>query len=1616
MPPRRSNRSTRASVEPTPIATTSTTKRKRTQPPADIPEQEEQENVIAAVSSKSRKGATRLSSKTGAIEGRKPLKEVSEVDELEQEESPPSKKHRRSLTPDLEESEAEEEEQEEEEEVKPRGRGRGRKASTAPSTTRQGPSKRKAVPKVADVSEEEKPAPSRARRGKAASAKPKSAAEPEATTSSGRGSTRSSRLSKKVKAEETEEWDAGAQQDNSPAHDASDDEDFEEQPKPRKGRGSAKGTKSRKATNKRSSDAASSAAGPSTASRKRVLEEKNETPSAGDREASVHKVDENNEEELVAAELSDEERPLTPPAAKDVEEEKSLLDGPDVAPRSQHMPASQHIKEPEEPRGPKSRLVIHKLVLVNFKSYAGRQEIGPFHKSFSAIVGPNGSGKSNTIDALLFVFGWRATKMRQGKLSELIHNSARYPDLDDCSVEVHFREIVDLPGPDAYEVVLDSRLVVSRTAYRNNTSRYTINGTQSSFTEVRDLLKGRGIDLDHKRFLILQGEVESIAQMKPKAPSEHEDGLLEYLEDIIGTSKYKEPIEEAMVEMERLSEERQDKLNRLRIVEKEKSALEEKKKEAEDFLRLQNEHVRALSRLWQFYLWQGLSNEERFTDQLAEVEEKLAHLREQNQDDVTHLDLLRKHYDEREAAYAEVRAAAEEAHKDLAAHERQAVGLEEKRKHANSKAKKLKKSMTDDEKARDTALRIIEDSTRKIAKEKKKMDEFEQSLEEEENVLEEIRDSLKDKTQVFHDQIEVKQKELQPWMAKINGKQAELDVATSERDALAKKAQAVKEALQEAQEAVEKLQNEHEAKTAELEELRENRSSLKSEVAQGEHKLQQLQVRVQELRSAASSSRQRVDEAKASHAANTSQNKVLDSLTKLKHAGRIEGFHGRLGALGTISDKYDVAVSTACPSLNNLVVDTVEQGQACIEYLRKQNVGRASFIVLEKLSDYGMAKIATPDNVPRLFDLIKPKDPRFAPALYKAVGNTLVADTLEHANRIAFGGSRRWRVVTLAGQLIEASGAMSGGGTHVAKGIMSSKLSADAVSPDVLRRYEKESDDAAQKLEDALQELRRLEADMDDMAKSGPQMDIAIEKVNLDIQTGSKRVVEAQKRARELKSQSKPDAGDLARISSLDKSIATTAEELEKLQKKSGSIEQAIKDLEKKILDVGGSRLLTQKSKVDGIKLHIQIASDEITKAEVAKAKAEKDSAKLENTMEHNTASLEEAEAELQDLVEQLAEVTQYVEELGSKVDAAKAAAENSKDDLDNLKTELDVKEDEIRGFREKELALVNDVERLNKDLSDNDRAIDHWRTEHDKLSLEEIDEDDEEEENEEPNGEGRDSAEPPNPVKEEPAEGKLNTNTKARHRENQFELHIYTEAELSKFKQPELVADSELLDEKIKNSKPNLAALKEYRKREEEFLRRAQDLDATTSQRDEMKQKYDSLRKQRLDEFMAGFTAISLKLKEMYQMITLGGNAELELVDNMDPFSEGVIFSVMPPKKSWKNISHLSGGEKTLSSLALVFALHHFKPTPLYFMDEIDAALDFRNVSIVANYIKDRTKNAQFIIISLRNDMFELSHRLIGIYKTANQTRSLSIDNRALTAVPVNTVPLSTSLSVATH
>lgn len=201
---------------------------------------------------------------------------------------------------------------------------------------------------------------------------------------------------------------------------------------------------------------------------------------------------------------------------------------------------------------------------------------------------------------MLFVFGYRANKIRCKKLSVLIHNSKKFPNVQSCRVAIHFAQVLDHPDGTC-ERVPGSEFVIAREAYRNNASFYTINDRRTQFKEVAQLLKGHNVDLDHNRFLILQGEVESIAMMKPKAQNDNEVGHLEYLEDIIGTTRYKEPLAKISSRVETLTEERTEKHNRCKMAEREMNDLKGPMEEAVAYLKLENEHARTKNLMFQKY-------------------------------------------------------------------------------------------------------------------------------------------------------------------------------------------------------------------------------------------------------------------------------------------------------------------------------------------------------------------------------------------------------------------------------------------------------------------------------------------------------------------------------------------------------------------------------------------------------------------------------------------------------------------------------------------------------------------------------------------------------------------------------------------------------------------------------------------------------------------------------------------------------------------------------------------------------------------------------------------------------------------------------------------------------
>lgn len=355
---------------------------------------------------------------------------------------------------------------------------------------------------------------------------------------------------------------------------------------------------------------------------------------------------------------------------------------------------------------------------------------------------------------------------------------------------------------------VDPKIIVSRKAWKNNTSKYFINGKDSTFTEVTTLLKQRDIDLDHKRFLILQGEVESIAQMKPKAQSDSDDGLLEYLEDIIGTSKYKIPISDAAQELEGLNETCSEKTARVKHVENERDALVESKDAVLQYLQDEESLIRKQSALYQLYIKDCKDNLEITTSAIDSVKIELATESKKskgNENDLKAFELeIRQLRESKKTVDDEVSKLSKQLSK-LGCDD---VQLKEKQKHLTSKQKKIVKQLQTTKRARNEAAAWIENYETETAKFDKEIESMQENLKQEDRSLQDIQLRLRGKTQDLSDGIEEKQKLLQPWLDELNTLKSKNAVLDSERQILLDKQDSTSKLLEVAQKRLVDLQQE----------------------------------------------------------------------------------------------------------------------------------------------------------------------------------------------------------------------------------------------------------------------------------------------------------------------------------------------------------------------------------------------------------------------------------------------------------------------------------------------------------------------------------------------------------------------------------------------------------------------------------------------------------------------------------------------------------------------------------------------------------------------------------------------------------------------------------------
>ncbi|CAH1155594.1 unnamed protein product [Phaedon cochleariae] len=1205
-----------------------------------------------------------------------------------------------------------------------------------------------------------------------------------------------------------------------------------------------------------------------------------------------------------------------------------------------------------DPSGP--RLIITKIVNNFFKSYADEQILGPFHKCFNAIVGPNGSGKSNVIDSMLFVFGYRATKIRSKKVSVLLHNSDKFRNVQSCMVSVHFSVIVDKEG-DEYDVVPGSEFVVSRTACKDNSSFYTLNGKRVQFKEVGKLLKQHGIDLDHNRFLILQGEVEQIAMMKCKGENENETGMLEYLEDIIGTSRYKKPLIQVNERVEILAEQRTEKLNRLQLVENELNELKGPMEEAVGFLKTENTVVNNRNFLYQrdiYNLEKQVESVEEKKNKVLEIQKKFE-IELKNLSDEKHEKA--KILKQESAKYGNLESRRDGISEAFNKANNKDIQLQETMTQMNNTRKRTKEMIVEEKKKLEKLEKVPEESRMGIEECEAKADQVMAKKEQYEEEKTKLLTSLRSVTKTLQDKKEELQNDLVVLKKTVDETKSDFTLAESELKIYVSNEENERNKL-------ENMKTEYETARSTINERTKQVSMLKKKIPATEKSLKEAtddlnKVKYEEAQviNEIRKNRSHLEEKRSSMQASQSRGKVLDSLMQQKREGKCPGLYGRLGDLGAIDKKYDVAISTACGPLDNIIVDTVGTAQWCIEFLKRHDLGRATFIALDKqehLRQQANAKIRTPENVHRLYDLVTIQDEDVRTAFYYALRDTLVANDLDQASRIAYG-AQRFRVVTLNGDLIETTGTMSGGGKTVSKGRMGQSVRVSNVNPRELENLE----ETIQQLEEHVREMRQnqtsLENQVNTLQPELRQMKFDFEKFSMELENLQQHVPQLEKQLEEQEKKAKATKSDPAQVKKLEKIVEKKRKLYETAAETAGALQVQVDEVTNEIKEKTSGKMKAVDKNISEATKTIDKCKAEITRLRVAVTTAERNSKKSENkikTMEQDVIDMEtklrQMKEERLEIEKDAADLLKCIAEIGEQL----AEGEESYSGIKKEVAELTKKENEVKSEK---VDVDQQIKTFIGKINEYKGAIHQLDVKISRLKLQDI----------------------PN--------------------ESSLELKKYTEEEIEQANVNDVEKELEAAENHLKIAKPNLNAIGEYRKKQSVYIERSNELEEISNKRMEMRKLYDNLRQQRREEFLKGYSIIKLKLKEMYQMITLGGDADFEMVDTYDPFTEGIQFNVRPPKKSWKKISNLSGGEKTLSSLALVFALHYYKPSPLYVMDEIDAALDFKNVSIVGNYIKERTKNAQFIIISLRSNMFELCDNLLGIYKTYDCTKTVTIDPR---------------------
>ena len=1164
-------------------------------------------------------------------------------------------------------------------------------------------------------------------------------------------------------------------------------------------------------------------------------------------------------------------------------------------------------------------MYLKSIELQGFKSFPDKTVL-KFHKGITAVVGPNGSGKSNVSDAVRWVLGEQSTKsLRGSKMEDVIFSGTAERRA------TGFAQVTLVLDNSDRQIDFDKdELSIARRYYRSGESEYIIDGATVRLRDINELFMDTGLGRDGYS-IISQGKIADIISSKSNERRE-------IFEEAAGISRYRYRRQDA----QRKLAQAQDNMVRLLDILDELTArvgpLKVQSEKAEKFLVLAEDKKNLEIGLW-----------------LDLITKSSGKLREQDKK----ITLASAQYEQCEQALSEIEEENSSIYaqnaKSNALVEQLRLNAEQLEAEAIRKENEIELCAQSIEHNNATVQRIKEDALlagdnaelidKQIAEHEAQIEELQQNINAQRALLEQQSlgmQSLMNENEAFTKLFAEQTAALSEWQLSLSDARVEKSTAESSAEQITLRSNNIEEAIESRRSALKKAEAERNECAEQLklyeEKVQSYRNTLEGydlKYVSEKNKAAKLSATCDKLNAESYNKNQKLLMLEELQKNMEGFSGAVKSVIKASRHGVLRGVHGALADLIKTDARYSLAVETALGNaLQNVVTETESDAKRAIQYLKSNNLGRVTFLPISafesrSLSEKGLENCeGFVDYAPALVSCNK----AYEPIVENLLGKTIVAEDLDCAVAIARKYRYAFKIVTLDGQLVNAGGSMTGGSRAKNTGMLSRLNEIEKLKKEC-ESIKAQAQEAFEKSSAAQNALSKIEAEMEAI-----RADIISGGEDIIRQQGEFKLVEeqchsAKQSLEELESEKKTSAERIAELSA----VAAAA------QKKAEEIQAHIADIEKQLeeIDHDKQKLSAKREQLNETanEVNVKIAA---VNQEIASKREAIDSLKVQKLSQAERAA--KIDAEMAELFAANTSLQKDIEAAQAEREQLKQKATQAKENIQQIissRSELEKRSTELRAAEKEQIStreqLSGEIARLTERKSSMENEY------------------------------------------------------------NSTVAKLYDEYQLSR-------TDAEALGIKIENvgeaqrqlssvkakirslGSVNVAAIEEYREVKERHDFLSLQLEDVQKSERELTKLIKELTNNMSAQFTAQFEKINKEFGETMKEFFDGGKAELQLEDEENVLECGIEIKVQPPGKNVQNIALLSGGEKSLAAVALLFAILKVTPAPFCIYDEVEAALDDVNVDKYAKYMRKMCEQIQFIAITHRRGTMEEADVLYGV------------------------------------